>query len=270
MTQDFQLICSEVCRVARMAGEYIATERRNFSSDKIEYKGSQNLVSYVDKTAEKMIIAELLKIVPNADIIAEESANSKFKIQNSKFTWIIDPLDGATNFTHGLPPYCVSIALMQGDEVVVGVIFEITVGECFYAWKGSDCYLNGEKVSVSGIETIDKSLVVTGLAYNASEIVADFNRSFDYFNLHSNGARRLGSAATDLAYVAAGRAECFYQANLSPWDVAAGAFLVERAGGVVVDFDGGSNYIFGRQIIATNKKAHKTFYDKLLELKIKK
>lgn len=262
MKIDYQKICADVCLTARRAGEYIAQQRKNFSADKIEYKGEQNLVSYVDKTAEAQIIRELLAILPNSGIIAEEST----PVTGGDFTWIIDPLDGTTNFTHGIPPYCVSIALMEGDEVVVGVIYEICCNECFYAYKGSGCYLNGELVRVSGISTIEKSLVITGLAYKVDNIIEGFRRSFDYFNLNSNGARRLGSAASDLAYVAAGRAECFYQANLSPWDVAAGAFLVERAGGVVVDFNGGRDFIFGKQIIATNTAAHTIFFEKLKEL----
>ncbi len=267
MEKNFEKICKEVCEVARRAGQYIAEERKNFTLDKIEYKGHQNLVSYVDKSAERLIIEQLSAIVPEAKILAEESAadNSQFTIHNSQLLWVIDPLDGTTNFMHSMPPYCVSIALMQGSEVVVGVIYEITQKECFYAWKGSDCYLNGEVIRVSEIGEVSKSLVITGVAYNMDEGVERFNRAFDYFNRNSNGTRRIGSAAADLAYVAAGRAECFFQWNLSPWDVAAGALLVERAGGVVVDYNGGEEYIFGRSIISTNKNSHKQFFNILCE-----
>lgn len=269
MQNDFKQICDAVCATARRAGSYIAAERRTFTADKIEYKGEQNLVSYVDKSAQKMIIDELLAIVPAA-IIAEESISDMVEPKNTvsqqQYTWIIDPLDGTTNFTHGLPPYCVSIALMCGSTIVVGVIYEITCDECFYAWAGSDCYVNSEKITVSKIDSIEKSLFLTGLSYKTENVLDGFRRSFDYFNEHSNGARRLGSAASDLAYIAAGRADCFCHANLWPWDVAAGAFLVQQAGGVVTDFDGGDNYIFGNQIIATNSAAHNIFYKKLKEL----
>lgn len=267
MKNNFQEICLVVCDIARRAGLYISGEREGFSSEMIEYKGVQNLVSYVDKTAERMIIDDLLVLVPDSRIIAEESAAEVGILpKDGDLTWVIDPLDGTTNFTHGMPPYCVSIALMEGKRIVVGVIYEITCAECFYAWQDSACYLNGREVRVSDISSIDRSLVVTGLAYKSQDAIESFRRTFDYFNLNSNGARRLGSAASDLAYVAAGRAECFYQKNLAPWDVAAGAFLVERAGGVVVDYAHGSDYVFGGSIIATNKNSHCVFYDKLSEL----
>ncbi|MEG0467994.1 MAG: inositol monophosphatase family protein [Mucinivorans sp.] len=268
MEEKFESICLAVCDIARHAGKYIAQERKTFTGEKIEYKGEQNLVSYVDRTSEKMIIDALTKLLPGSTIIAEESASDEPRqaLTADQFTWIIDPLDGTTNFTHGLPPYAVSIALMQGDKIVVGVIYEITVGECFYAWLGGPCYLNGQQIEVSKISSIDRSMVVTGLAYKTDDTIEAFARSFNYFNLHSNGARRIGSAATDMAYVAAGRAECFYQKNLSPWDVAAGSLLVQAAGGVVTDYAGGENYIFDGQIIATNTNAGGVFRDKLNEL----
>lgn len=266
MDQNFQNLCLSVCDVARRAGAYIAGERKTFTAEKIEYKGTQNLVSYVDKTAQKMIIESLSTLVPDSLFLAEEADNSAFVVDQTRYTWIIDPLDGTTNFTHGVPPYAVSIALRYGGQTVVGVIYEITCGECFYAWQGGECYLNGEVVRVSSIDSIERGLVITGLAYKTADTIEAFRRSFDYFNLNSNGARRLGSAATDLAYVAAGRAECFYQKNLAAWDVAAGAFLVERAGGVVVDYSGGDDFVFGGQIIATNAAAHRPFFAKLQEL----
>lgn len=266
MKRDYQALCRATEIVAREAGAYIAQQRKTFSVERIEYKGEQNLVSYVDKTSEELIVARLSAILPEAAFLAEEAHNDERSIDRQRLMWIIDPLDGTTNFTHGMPPYAVSIALVEGGEVVVGVIYEITCGECFSAWKGSDCYLNGEVVRVSEIDSVKRSLVITGLAHDKEGIVEGHNRAFDYFNRHSNGTRRLGSAATDLAYVAAGRAECFFQQNLAPWDVAAGALLVERAGGVVVDYDGGENYVFGRSIIATNDKANKEFYSILCEL----
>lgn len=268
MERNFETICQRVCHIAKKAGAYIAEERKSFSADKIEYKGAQNLVSYVDKCAERLIIAELTQILPEAQILAEESAVHNTNRQGAtgdELLWVIDPLDGTTNFTHSFPPYCVSIALLKGAEVVVGVIYEITQRECFYAWQGSDCYLNGDVVRVSDIDEVQKSLVITGIAYDMEQGEERFSRAFSYFNRHSNGTRRIGSAATDLAYIAAGRAECFFQWNLSPWDVAAGVLLVERAGGKVIDYNGGDNYIFGRSVIATNSNSHKQFKDILCE-----
>ncbi|MEG1663811.1 MAG: inositol monophosphatase family protein [Mucinivorans sp.] len=256
---NYEEICKQVCDVARDAGAFIAQQRKHFSADKIEYKGHQNMVSYVDKESEVMIVRALRAIIPLSNIIGEEGTSTTGSIETA-YTWIIDPLDGTTNFIHGLPPYCVSIALTCGSEVVVGVVYEINVGECFYAWQGSGAYLNGSPIEVSEVEAMENSLVITGLAYNMSERQKQsFLTLFDYFNLHTHGARRLGSAASDLVYVAAGRAEGFYQANLSPWDVAAGGFIVERAGGRVSDFHGGDNWLFGREIIATNSQLYSQF-----------
>lgn len=254
---DYQEICQKVCTVARWSGAFIRGERATFSAEKVEHKGHQNLVSYVDKEAERMIVASLKEILPSASVLGEEGVcDSNCE---SDYMWIIDPLDGTTNFIHGMPPYCVSIALQCGTEIVVGVVYEITLEECYYAWQGSYAYLNGGVIKVSEESKIENSLVITGLAYNIEEYRAHFNRLFDYFNRNSHGARRIGSAAADLVYVAAGRAECFYQANLSAWDVAAGALIVQRAGGRVTDFAGGNNYVFGKEIIATNGVTHASF-----------
>lgn len=270
MTIDFEHICLKVCDIARLAGSYIAQERKNFSSNSIEYKGDQNLVSYVDKTAEKIILGELTQLLPEAKVLAEESTSEELEAQLStlgdeELLWVVDPLDGTTNFIHALPPYCVSIALVQGRKPVVGVIYEITSGECYSGWRGSKCYINDQEVRVSDISEVKQSLVITGIAYNIEDGVERFNKAFNYFNRYSNGTRRVGSAAANLAYVAAGRAECFFQWNLSPWDVAAGALLVECAGGKVVDYNKGDNYIFGRSIIATNNNSHQKFLDILCE-----
>lgn len=259
---NYQELCLAVCEIARRAGHFIATERESFTPDRVELKGRQNLVSYVDKQAEMMIVNELLELLPHSAIIGEEgTTDSERTTAVDAPVWIIDPLDGTTNFVHGLPPYCVSIALVEGEQTVLGVVYEITSDECFYAWHESDAYLNGRKIEVSGEKSTENSLVITGLAYDCEDIRDQFNDLFDHFNRTTHGARRLGSAATDLVYVAAGRAECFYQANLSPWDVAAGAFIVRRAGGTVTDFKGGSDYIFGRQIIATNKETYNEFFN---------
>ncbi len=265
MKEFFEKIRKEVVQVAREAGSFIARERKTFQSSSIEHKGTQNLVSYVDKGAEKLIIARLKDILPEAAILAEESyKGEKFENKEGGYLWVIDPLDGTTNFIHDMPPYCVSIALMQGSEVVVGVIYEITRDECFSASRGSHTILNDREVSVSEVGEITDSLVITGVAYSERG-VDNFEKAFKFFNKNSNGTRRIGSAATNLAYVAAGRAECFFQKGLSPWDVAAGVLLVEMAGGVVVDYNNGRNFVFGESVIATNKNSHNNFYSTICE-----
>lgn len=248
---DWKEICACVQEIAREAGAYIAAERKRFTVDKVEEKGTYNFVSYVDKGAEKLIIEALEALLPGAGFIAEEGGGRVDP--EAPYQWIVDPLDGTTNFVHGLPPYAVSIALWDTKtrETVVGVVYEVTLQECFYTWKGAPgSYLNGASIHVSDVIDVDNALVLTGLAYGLDpEVVTHFERSFAYFNRHSHGARRLGSAATDLVYVAAGRADAFYHINLSPWDVAAGAFIVRQAGGRVADFCGGDDYTYGRSIV---------------------
>lgn len=249
---DWERICGRVRQVAEQAAEYIAAERKRFTADKVETKGVHNFVSYVDKGAEKIIVEALSELLPEAGFIAEEGSGRTDG--EAPYQWIVDPLDGTTNFVHGLPPYAVSIALWdsRAREAVIGVVYEVTLNECFYTWKGAPgAFRNGAPIRVSEVATVDDALVITGLAYGLDEAtVRHFEESFAWFNRHSHGARRLGSAATDLVYVACGRADAFYQVNLSPWDVAAGAFIVRQAGGRVTDFCGGDDYTYGRSIVA--------------------
>ncbi len=253
---DYEKICLEVCRVAQEAGEYIAEQRKTFTADRIEFKGAHNLVSYVDKTSERMIVDRLRTIVPEAGFITEEgTADSK----RAHLTWIIDPLDGTTNFVHGLPPYCVSIALAEGDEIVVGVVWEVTLRECFWAWKGSKAYLNGREISVSKVDRLENALVAIGFSYATLVEVEDYLDMIAYYQKNTDGIRRIGSATADLVYVACGRVDAFAQVKLAAWDVAAGALIARQAGAVVSDYAGGDNYIFGREIIAANPMIYDDF-----------
>lgn len=257
---NYQEVCKQVCDIAQQTGAFIAQERVSFRPEMVELKGRQDLVSYVDKEAERKIVASLQDILPQSTFITEEGTADDM-VSDSEFCWIIDPLDGTTNFIHAMPPYCVSIALQQKNEIILGVVYEITRNECYYAWKGSKAYLNGNEIKVSTETKVENSMVVTGFSASIDRFEDRLNELFCYFNRNSHGIRRLGSAAADLVYVATGRAECFYHSNLSPWDVAAGAFIVQCAGGSVSDFTAGDNYIFGRQIIATNGVMHQTFLD---------
>ena len=238
-----------VCSIAREAGAFMANERNSFDDSKIEHKGLHDLVSYVDKSSEELIISKLQNLLPNAGFIAEEGTNNT---RGERFNWIIDPLDGTTNYIHGLPIYSVSIALMDADELVIGVVYEVGHDECFYAWKDGGAYLNDKKISVSNRIDMHQALLATGFPY------ADFSRMDQYLNFfkwamtNSRGIRRLGSAAADLAYVACGRFDAFWEYSLKPWDVAAGALLVKEAGGKVTDYQGGETYLFGKEIVATN------------------
>ena len=250
MEINYKELCLETCRVAKLAAAFIKQEAQHFDISRVEYKDVNNLVSYVDKTAEQMIIEELKKLLPEATFIAEESFKNEAQ---AKYEWIIDPLDGTTNFTHGIPCYCVSIALMEDDEIVTGVIYEVNLDECFYSYKNGPSFLNEKIISVSKNEVMKKSLIATGFPYTKFDRTGPYMQVFDYCMHHTHGLRRLGSACADLAYVACGRFEAFYEYGLAPWDVAAGVIIVKNAGGVVTDFHGGNNIIFGEELIASNK-----------------
>ena len=244
-----ETITLQVIEVAKQAGAFIRQERINFNSDSIEYKGLNDLVSYVDKTAEGMIVAALEKILPEAGFLTEEKTINR---TGERYNWIIDPLDGTTNFIHGLTVFSVSIALKEYDELVAGVVYEVNLDECFYAWKGAPAYLNGKEIHVSKAPKIADSLLATGFPYY------DFTKQPQYIALftdlmqHCHGLRRLGSAATDLAYTACGRFDGYYEYNLKPWDIAAGIVIVRQAGGKVVSFAGGDDVLEKCDIVATN------------------
>lgn len=246
-----EIIIHKVIEVAKQAGAFIREERKKFSPEKIEYKGLNDLVSYVDKTAEAMIVEGLQAILPEAGFLTEEKTINR---TGDHYNWIIDPLDGTTNFIHGLPVFSVSIALKEFDELVMGVVYEINLDECFYAWKGAPAYLNGNPIQVSKAEKVSTSLIATGFPYY------DFSKQPEYISLFielmqkCHGLRRLGSAAVDLAYTACGRFDAYYEYNLKPWDIAAGIVIVRQAGGDCVTFKGDTDPLVNCDVVATNKK----------------
>ena len=247
---NYQKITQEVRIIAKEVALFIKSQQQLIKSNDIESKGNHDFVTYVDKTAEQKIIEGLEKIIPNSGFIAEEGTSTKV---GTTYNWIIDPLDGTTNFIHGISPFAISIALQENDKTVLGVIHEISLDECFYAWEDGKAYMNDKEIAVSKQNNLSKSLIATGFPYYDYSKTNDFLTTLEYFMRETSGVRRLGSAATDLAYVAAGRFESFFEYSLRPWDVAAGAFIVEKAGGIVCDFSGGNNYIFGKEIIASCK-----------------
>ncbi len=221
----------------------------NFDAKKIEFKGLNDLVSYVDKTAEEHLVANLAELIPEAGFTTEEDTiNSKGAV----FNWIIDPLDGTTNFIHGVPTYSISIALYENDEPVLGVVYEINRGEMFYTFKGGNAFLNNKIIRVSDRKELAISLLATGFPYYDFEKQAQYMTLLGEMMRKTQGVRRIGSAAVDLAYVACGRFDAFFEYNLNSWDVAAGAYLVQQAGGHVLSFDGCSQFIEKREILATN------------------
>ncbi|HBF87612.1 MAG TPA: inositol monophosphatase [Bacteroidales bacterium] len=255
---DLEKICSQVRELAENTGDFIRSQKDKITVDVVDIKGVHNFVTYVDTESEKKIVSGLINILPDAGFIAEEGTSTK---KGSVYNWVIDPLDGTTNFIHGISPFAVSIALMEHDKVVLGVVFEVMLRECFYAWEGSAAYLNGKEIRVSERKKVSDSLIATGFPYYAYDRLQSFLKTLSHFMINSHGVRRLGSAATDLAYVACGRFEGFYEYSLSPWDVAAGVIIVQQAGGKVCDFSGNDNYIFGKEIIASNPDIHSEFLD---------
>lgn len=251
-----QKLCQDVCLLTKQVGIFIRNERGKFSNDSIEIKGKNDFVSYVDKTAEKKLIEGLSVLLPEAGFIAEEGTSTK---KGENYDWIIDPLDGTTNFIHGIPCFAISIALMRDNKIVLGVVYEINMDECFYAWEGSKAYLNEKEINVSNSKKIADTLIATGFPYYDYERQDEYIDLLKYFMKHTRGIRRLGSAATDLAYVACGRFDGFYEYSLQPWDVAAGAFIVQQAGGKVTDFKGNNDYIFGKEIVAGNNACFDEF-----------
>lgn len=247
MNIDLQHIANEVIKIAQRTGEFIRFEGQKFDRSKIQEKGLNNLVSYVDMEAEKMIVQTLKFTLPEAGFITEEGTETG---KAEQYNWIVDPLDGTTNFMHGLPPYSVSIALAENDVPVLGVVYIINSDECYHAIKGGGSFCNREKIEISTVTDFKDGLFITGIPYTAFEKLEQYWKIFGHFSKNSHGVRRFGSAAADLAYVACGKSEGFFEDGLNPWDVAAGALLVLEAGGKITDYDGGEDYVFGKGIIA--------------------
>lgn len=232
-------------------GAFMSKEQEGFDLSKIEQKGSSsNLVSYVDKESERRLVEKLSAFLPGAGFIAEEGTD---KIGNNEYRWIIDPLDGTTNYLHGLPLYAISIGLQKNEQMVLGIVYDVSRKECFHAIEGHQAKCNGKEIKVSSIKTLEECLLATGFPYYHSEKKEDYLEIIKVFLESTHGIRRLGSAAIDLAYVACGRLDGFFEYNLKAWDVAGGTFIVQQAGGTVSDFKGGSNYIFGGELCAGNQ-----------------
>lgn len=252
---NYKDICLKVAELARNTGEELKRYRAQ-NELIIEAKGHNDFVTQMDKFSEKLLVEGLEKILPEAGFIAEESTRTD---RGEVFNWIIDPIDGTTNFIHSMPPYAISIGLMENDKIVVGVIYELSRCELYTAWLGGGAYLNGNPIHVSKAPQVASALVATGFPYNNFDRMDGYMKSLNRLMVDAQGVRRIGSAATDLAYTAAGRFEVFYEYDLKPYDVAAGSILVTEAGGKVCDFNGGNNYIFGREIVASNGLLHDEF-----------
>jgi len=246
---NLEHLTSQVVELAKSVGAFIREEASRFDAASIEYKGLNDMVSYVDKGAEEMIVAGLSNYLPSAGFVTEEQTINKV---GEVYNWIVDPLDGTTNFIHGIPAYSISIALQMNDVLVVGVIYEINRDECFYAWKDGGSFMNGKKITVTDNKTFSSSLLATGFPYYNFEKLERYINVFRELTQVSHGLRRIGSAAVDLAYVACGRFDGFFEYNLNSYDIAAGVILVREAGGLVTNFSGTAEVFEARELIAGN------------------
>lgn len=237
--------------IARAAGHFLRTQQATFSQERVSLKSLNALVSDVDENAEELIVSALNSLLPEAGFLTEEG--TVHQNTNTNYYWVIDPLDGTTNFVHGLPIFSVSIALMHQDEPILGVVYEVGMDECFSATKGGGTTLNGNRVRTSTTTELKDSLLATGFPYYDFSGVAGFQRTLEYFYPKTRGIRRIGTAAVDLAYTACGRFEGYFEYGLSPWDVAAGILLVREAGGQICDYQGDNAPIDSKSIIAANK-----------------
>lgn len=254
---ELKILCGKSCEVVKNVGDFLKQELGKVSAGAIETKSLNSLVSYVDKTAEEQLVQGLSAILPEATFLTEEETVEQ---KDGTFQWIIDPLDGTTNFLHQLPFFSISVALQHKKETVLGIVLEVNREECFYGWKGGGAFLNGKKIKVSATESLSDSLIATGFPYYDYERIQPFLKTLEVFMRETRGVRRFGSAALDLAYVACGRFDAFYEYSLNAWDIAGGAIIVEEAGGKVMDFSGGGDYLFGKEIIAVNREISAAFF----------
>lgn len=251
--ESYQHILEPALKLVKEVGEFIRKEGKDFDRSNIEHKGFNDLVSYVDKEAEKKLVNGLKEIIPDSGFIAEEGTGSA---SNEAYKWIIDPLDGTTNFLHGLPCFAISVALLHHDALALGIVYEINQDELFYATRGGGAFCNGKTIRVSPVPKAKESLLATGFPYYDFDRMPAYLEILKEFMQQTHGIRRMGSAAVDLVYTAIGRFEGFYEYNLNAWDVAGGAIIVQEAGGTVTDFSGGDDFLFGRQMLASNGATH--------------
>ena len=277
MNQNLQLekLTRGVCEIAKQAGAYIREERRKFSLESVERKHAHDYVSYVDKGSEKQIVSALRQLLPEAGFITEEGtteteegrgkmtlgehsetlATRGTQEENSSLTWVVDPLDGTTNFIHQYAPYAVSIALLQGKEILIGVVYEVCHDECYCAWKGGGAYveLKGEslKLKVSN-QKIQDALLCLQLPYNSDAYKPVIKHLIDKLYGNVGSVRMCGSAAMALCYVASGRYDGYAEKYIGQWDFMAGALIVKEAGGMVTNYEGSEDFTQGNNVVATN------------------
>lgn len=250
---------NDIIKISKTAADIV---REGFGKNlDIEFKtNDKNLVTQIDKKSEQAILDFISKKYPAHAILTEETGELK---KDSDYLWVIDPLDGTTNFAHGLPIFAISIGLQYKGNTIAGVVYDVMQNVIYSSEKGSGAFANGQKINVGSNDNLNHAVLVTGFPYNISE---NPDKAFERFNVltkRARGVRRLGSAAVDFCYVARGVFDGFWEVSLHPWDICAGKLIVEEAGGLVTDFDGNEIDIFTPQILASNKKIHQQIIDGL-------
>ncbi len=249
---------NDLMAISKEAGEIV---REGFHQNlKIEYKSNESdLVTNIDKASEKLITDFVKKKYPSHGILAEEGGNIK---DGAEYIWIIDPLDGTVNFAHGLPIFSISIGIQKNGKTIAGVVYDIEQNILYSAESGGGSFANDEKIKVSDNSNIAHSILVTGFPYNIHQNPFNALEKFVSFTRKARGIRRLGSAAIDFCYVARGVFDGFWEVYLNPWDICAGKFILEEAGGIVTNFNGEQIGVDSKQILASNGKIH----DSMLEI----
>ncbi len=247
-------ICCKTVGIVKDAAVFIKQELGKVNAEHIHEKEKHSLVSYVDIETEKKLVTAFKALLPDSNFITEEG--TPFTKNESEYCWIIDPLDGTTNFLKGIPVFSISVALAKGNEIILGIVYDIMQDSCFYCWKNGGAYCNGKPISVSTILNIDEAVIATGFPYqrkwmeNLNQILIEVLKT-------ARGVRRLGSAAIDLAYTASGRFDGYYETRLNSWDMAAGILLIKEAGGKVTNFFGDEGSILSsHHILASNGHIH--------------
>lgn len=246
---NLEQLLEQTAEIVKETGHYIQSNLGKVEKGKIEDKALNSLVSFVDRTAEMQLVEKLSSILPASTFLTEEGTVEQ---KDSPAQWIIDPLDGTTNFLHGIPYFVVSVGLRLEGQLALGVVYEPIRGELFSAAKGHGAFLNGQPIRVSNAPALKDSVVATGFPYYDYSHKRAFFRTLEFFAENARGIRRFGAAALDLAYVSCGRFDGFFEYSLNPWDVAAGIVLVQEAGGQIGDFQQTGNFLFGKEIIAAN------------------
>lgn len=255
--KDYKNICECCIPHIREVGQFIRNELGRVLEEQIEEKDRNSLVSYVDKEAEQKLVTACREILPEAGFITEEGTVEQ---GTGGALWIIDPLDGTSNFLHGIPHFAISIGLEIAGEIVLGIVLNVVPDECYWAWKDGGAYMNGTPIHVSTTPRLNSALIGTGFPYDIRE-VKPLMEALEQFVRNGRGVRRMGAAALDLVFVAIGRLDVYYEKSLSIWDVAGGTIIVTEAGGLVSDFSGNPNQLIDNGILVSNPHIHQEALD---------